>query len=282
MPDAIFRRFARDQWVRHAGTPRVTVLVGGDGARALWREWLSSAALDGTLLDGPLATAMADAVARSAVNPTAPIAVLCSPDDLHAWRAGRRDRLAAMVDEGAIAISDDELRTAPAAPAGSPAASARAPGAPAGAPGAIAGSVPVARSLPRAPSSPDAVSPPASRYTAGARSAAESALLEALDGTPATAGRFELNGRLAVRFGAGAIEVDLLARRDRIAIEIDGYHHFDLDAYRRDRRKDLLLQTHGYVVIRVLAQDVMQDARPAVNAVCQALAHRRSTSGAPG
>ena len=289
MPDAIFRRFARDQWVRHAGTPRVTVLVGGDGARALWREWLSSAALDGTLLDGPLATAMADAVARSAVNPTAPIAVLCSPDDLHAWRAGRRDRLAAMVDEGAIAISDDELRTAPAEPAGSAAASARAPGARAeppgalaGPPGALAGSAQVARSLPRAPSSPDAVSPPASRYTAGARSAAESALLEALDGTPATAGRFELNGRLAVRFGAGAIEVDLLARRDRIAIEIDGYHHFDLDAYRRDRRKDLLLQTHGYVVIRVLAQDVMQDARPAVNAVCQALAHRRSTSGTQG
>jgi hypothetical protein len=30
-------------------------------------------------------------------------------------------------------------------------------------------------------------------------------------------------------------EVDLLSRRDRIAIEIDGYHHFaDLDAYRRD------------------------------------------------
>jgi len=289
MPDAIFRRFARDQWVRHAGTPRVTVLVGGDGARALWREWLSSAALDGTLLDGPLATAMADAVARSAVNPTAPIAVLCSPDDLHAWRAGRRDRLAAMVDEGAIAISDDELRTAPAEPAGSAAASARAPGARAeppgalaGPPGALAGSAQVARSLPRAPSSPDAVSPPASRYTAGARSAAESALLEALDGTAATAGRFELNGRLAVRFGAGAIEVDLLARRDRIAIEIDGYHHFDLDAYRRDRRKDLLLQTHGYVVIRVLAQDVMQDARPAVNAVCQALAHRRSTSGTQG
>jgi len=289
MPDAIFRRFARDQWVRHAGTPRVTVLVGGDGARALWHEWLSSAALDGTLLDGPFATAMADAVARSAVNPTAPIAVLCSPDDLHAWRAGRRDRLAAMVDEGAIAISDDELRTAPAEPAGSAAASARAPGARAeapgalaGPPGALAGSAQVARSLPRAPSSPDAVSPPASRYTAGARSAAESALLEALDGTAATAGRFELNGRLAVRFGAGAIEVDLLARRDRIAIEIDGYHHFDLDAYRRDRRKDLLLQTHGYVVIRVLAQDVMQDARPAVNAVCQALAHRRSTSGTQG
>ena len=80
-----------------------------------------------------------------------------------------------------------------------------------------------------------------------------------------------------MRFGSNALEVDLLGRRDCIAIEIDGYYHFgDLDAYRRDRRKDLLLQTQGFVVIRVLAEDVMRDARPAVNAVCQALAARRA------
>lgn len=254
MADAILRRFARDHWVRLAGTPRVTVLVGGDRARALWHEWLSSTALDGALLEGPLATAMAAAVAQAAANPAGPIAVLCSPADLHAWRAGRHDRLAAMVDEGAIAIPDDELPGHPA------------PGGPA-----------AAGSFPRPPSSSPPVSSPVPRYTAGARSAAEAALLEALEGTPATAGQFELNGRLAVRFGAGAIEVDLLARRDRIAIEVDGYHHFDLDAYRRDRRKDLLLQTHGYVVIRVLADDVVQDAGPAVNAVCQALAFRRAS-----
>jgi very-short-patch-repair endonuclease len=48
----------------------------------------------------------------------------------------------------------------------------------------------------------------------------------------------------------------------------------DLDAYRRDRRKDLLLQTQGFVIIRVLAEDVMRDARPAVNAVCQTPACR--------
>jgi hypothetical protein len=260
--------------VRLAGTPRVTVLVGGDCARALWHEWLSVTALAGTLLDGQLATAMADAVARAAADPTAPIAVLCSPDDLRAWRAGRRDRLVAMVDEGAIAIPDDELpgRAALAEPAGS----AAAQGGMAAAQEPTVGSAAVARSRPRASSSPAAGSPQAPCYTAGARSAAEAALFEALEGTPSTAGRFELNGRLAVRFGAGAIEVDVLARRDHIAIEIDGYRHFDLDAYRRDRRKDLLLQTYGYLVIRVLAHDVMQDARPAVNAVCQALAHRRS------
>lgn len=114
-------------------------------------------------------------------------------------------------------------------------------------------------------------------FRINARSAAEAALLEALEATPATAGRFELNRYLSVRFGPNALEVDLLGRRDRIAIEIDGYYHFgDLEAYRRDRRKDLLLQTQGFMVIRVLAEDVMRDARPAVNAICQALAARRA------
>ena len=100
-------------------------------------------------------------------------------------------------------------------------------------------------------------------------------MFEALEATAATAGRFELNGYLSVCFGAGAAEVDLLSRRDGIAIEIDGYHHFqDLDAYRRDRKKDLLLQLQGLIVIRLHAQDVMRDPRPGLLAVSQALACR--------
>ena len=36
-----------------------------------------------------------------------------------------------------------------------------------------------------------------------------------------------------------------------------GPHHLvDLKAYRRDRRKDLLLQEQGYCVVRFLAEDV--------------------------
>jgi very-short-patch-repair endonuclease len=109
-----------------------------------------------------------------------------------------------------------------------------------------------------------------------ARSAAEATLHEALEATPATSGRFALNESLSVRFGPTAAEIDLLSRGDRVAIEIDGVHHFaDPDCYRRDRRKDLLLQTHGFVVVRLLAEDVMRDVRSSVNAVCQALAYRR-------
>lgn len=241
MSEAILRRFARDQWVRINGTPRVTVLVGGERARGLWRDWLNASALEGTLLDGGLGVAMREAAARAIATPAAPIAVSCSPADLRSWRTGRDDRLAVMLEEGLVDIPDDVV----------------------------------------VPTDP-AVEPPGSRPgqaradSVNARSAAEAALMEALEATPATAGRFELNGYLSVRFGSNAVEVDLLGRQDLIAIEIDGYYHFaDPDAYRRDRRKDLLLQTQGFVVIRVLAQDVMQDARPAVNAICQALACRK-------
>jgi hypothetical protein len=237
MAEAILRQFARHQWIRVNGTPRVTVLVGGTRGRVLWRQWLSMGALDGALFDGALATAACGATARAVANPAIPIAVSCTTRELTAWRTGRTDRLAAMIDEGVVPIPDDD----------SPARNTRQP------------ATPDARR-----SSPF-----------NARSAAEAAMYEALEATPATAGRFELNGYLSVRFGSNAAEVDLISRRDGIAIEIDGYCHFgDLNAYRRDRKKDLLLQTQGLLVVRVLAQDVMRDARPAVAAVCQAIASR--------
>ena len=53
------------------------------------------------------------------------------------------------------------------------------------------------------------------------------------------------------------MEVDLLAAETRIAVEIDGPQHLsDPDAYRRDRRKDLMLQENGYFVLRFLTEDV--------------------------
>lgn len=244
MSDAFLRRFARDQWVRINGTPRITVLVGAERARTMWLEWLRVAGLDGVLLEADAETevdeAVRDATTRAIASPGTPVAILCKHGELAAWRAGRSDRMAAMVDEGLMEIPEAAVARLVAAP---------------GAP-----------------------RPPRARRKSNgfdARSAAEAALYEALEASPSTQGRFELNGYLSVRFGSNAIEVDLIARQDRIAIEIDGFYHFnDLSAYRRDRRKDLLLQTQGLLVIRVLAQDVMQDPRPAVAAVCQALASR--------
>ena len=77
------------------------------------------------------------------------------------------------------------------------------------------------------------------------------------------AGRFQLNAQLPIPFdGWGNMEVDLLCQQAGIAVEIDGGQHFsDAEAYRRDRRKDQLLQEHGYFVLRFLAEDVGKSAR---------------------
>ena len=228
MVNEVMRRLARDQWVRLHGTARVTVLVGAD-ARAVYLAWLALGETKAKLHDGDvLDRSIRDACTHASANPHDAVAVCTTRAALTAWRAGRTDRLAAMVDEGLVEISRATTSTT---------------------------------DLPL-----------------DARSAAEAAMFEALEATPATAGRFKLNEYLSVRFGNVACEVDLLSRDDGIAIEIDGIHHFaDPSCYRRDRRKDLLLQTQGLLVLRFLAEDVLADPRDAVTAVCQALAHRRGT-----
>jgi very-short-patch-repair endonuclease len=90
-----------------------------------------------------------------------------------------------------------------------------------------------------------------------ARSDAERLLFQMLESNPTTRGHFVPNGSPGFNFGPRQAEVDLLASDLRLAVEIDGYFHFTHpDAYRRDRRKDWLLQSHGYTVVRVLAEDV--------------------------
>ncbi len=99
---------------------------------------------------------------------------------------------------------------------------------------------------------------PNAKGVARARSASEAFLYRRLQSLPETNGRFELNVKLPIPFdGWGNMEVDLLDSKTRIVIELDGGQHFaNADAYRRDRRKDALLQEHGYFVLRFLVQDV--------------------------
>ncbi len=110
--------------------------------------------------------------------------------------------------------------------------------------------------------------------------AAERFLFERLESFPETAGLFELNGALDFRFGPTRwIEVDLVARSLKLAVEVDGYHHFlDPEAYRRDRRKDLELRKHGYLVVRVLADDVVERFEDVRNTILAAVAFRREAS----
>ena len=92
-----------------------------------------------------------------------------------------------------------------------------------------------------------------------ARSAAEAFLFQRLETLPETHGRFTLNEKLPIAFGKSPfLESDLLCADLRIAVEIDGAQHLgNVEAYRRDRRKDMLLQEGGYFVMRFLYDDVL-------------------------
>jgi very-short-patch-repair endonuclease len=98
-----------------------------------------------------------------------------------------------------------------------------------------------------------------------------------LETLPETAGRFRLNAELPIPFdGLGRMEVDLLYADARVAIELDGPQHLaDAQAFRRDRRKDYLLQENGYLVMRFLAEDIGKRLDEVLDAILRALAHRR-------
>lgn len=72
------------------------------------------------------------------------------------------------------------------------------------------------------------------------------------------------------------MEVNLLCEESRIAIELDGPQHLtDAAAYRRDRRKDQLLQEHGYLVLRFLAEDIAKELDAILDSVLRSLTRRR-------
>jgi len=108
-----------------------------------------------------------------------------------------------------------------------------------------------------------------------ARSASEAFLYRRLETLPETSGRFRLNAELPIPFdGWGKMEVDLLCVTARFAIELDGAQHLaSADAYRRDRRKDALLQEHGYFVLRFLTEDVGKRLDAVLDAVLRTLTH---------
>jgi superfamily II DNA or RNA helicase/very-short-patch-repair endonuclease len=109
-----------------------------------------------------------------------------------------------------------------------------------------------------------------------ARSATEAFLFRRLETIEGTKGRFRVNERLPIAFdGTGALEVDILCPDARVAIELDGPQHLgDVEAYRRDRRKDLLLQANGYLVLRFLTEDVGRDLQRVLDTILSALTRK--------
>lgn len=111
-----------------------------------------------------------------------------------------------------------------------------------------------------------------------ARSASEAFLFRRLQTLPATSGRFRLNVELPISFdGDGKMEVDLLCAEAGVVIELDGAQHFaNMDAYRRDRRKDALLQQNGYFVLRFLTEDTGKRLDQVLDAIWAALIYREN------
>jgi len=247
--DARMRILIRHQWVREHGTPRVTTLAGPRAAASgLWLEWLR---LTGRKRERRLFFEQPTGADREWLEHTAARA-----SDLAA--ASPRAPIAIVVDTDAmagwLAARDDRL------------------------------SAFIAEGVVRVDEPPrrQRVETSRRRTDSKARSLAELTLFDALESTPATTGRFRLNEAVSFHFGARAAEIDLLSRADDVAIEVDGFHHFsDPDHYRRDRRKDLLLQAHGYLVLRFLADDVLADPREAVRMVVELLGTRRARQRAP-
>jgi very-short-patch-repair endonuclease len=122
--------------------------------------------------------------------------------------------------------------------------------------------------------------PPDAEGANRARSASEAFLYRRLESLPETTGRFRLNAELPIPFdGWGKLEVDLLCSHWRVAVEIDGGQHLsDPDAYRRDRRKDALLQENGYLVLRFLAEDISKRLDEILDAILRVLQQRQNRS----
>ena len=112
---------------------------------------------------------------------------------------------------------------------------------------------------------------------ARARSASEAFFFRRLETLPETSGRFQLNAELPIPFnGWERMEVDLLCAEAGLVIELDGAQHLaDAEAYRRDRRKDAVLQQNDYLVLRFLAEDLGKRLDYVLDSVLAALTHRQ-------
>jgi len=110
-----------------------------------------------------------------------------------------------------------------------------------------------------------------------ARSASEAFFFKRLESLDGTRGKFRLNVELPIPFNQrGGMEVDFLCEPLKLVVELDGAQHLqDEDAWRSDRRKDALLQRHGYFILRFLATDIARELAAVLDRILETLAHLR-------
>jgi hypothetical protein len=125
------------------------------------------------------------------------------------------------------------------------------------------------------------VAPLGQRLPGRARHSTMRVLFDALARDPRTRGRFQLDSKVAAPEGP-AIDVALVAHRERIAVELDAWYHFhDPEGYRRDRVQDARLQRAGYFVLRFPAEDVDDRLASTIEHLAIALAGRRAARALP-
>jgi len=109
-----------------------------------------------------------------------------------------------------------------------------------------------------------------------ARSASEAFLFKRLETLEGTRGRFAMNEELPIPFNQrGSMEVDFLCEPLKLVIELDGTQHLQNEAaWRSDRQKDLLLQRHGYMVMRFLTTDIATKLSMVLDSILATLVER--------
>lgn len=115
-----------------------------------------------------------------------------------------------------------------------------------------------------------------------ARSASEAFLFKRLESLDEVRGRFQLNVELPIPFNQrGKMEVDFFCEPLKLVIELDGSQHLqDEAAWRSDRQKDLLLQQHGYAVMRFLTTDIAQELNTVLDSILATMNWRGRAYGA--
>ncbi|MCY0997728.1 DUF559 domain-containing protein [Myxococcus sp. MISCRS1] len=198
------------------------------------------------------------ATAICSAAPLLHVACVLPPDALEGTRGRKDSHALAMMREGLLELPDPVAVTSEqGAPVGEPASPRRASSkkkAPASQPEPHV-APPL---LERFRENAEAMVAEREKSEARARSKMEHFFYhDILQVHPATKDVFTLNAKVELGEGKRPLEVDLLSRELRLAVEIDGQHHFlDPERFRRDRRKDLALQRIGYWVARFLYEDL--------------------------
>lgn len=107
------------------------------------------------------------------------------------------------------------------------------------------------------------------------RSSYETFLYGIVSQHPETVGFFTLNQQLGFKFGRRLAEVDICSRLLGIAIEIDGPYHEDESAQHRDRRKQELLERHGYEVLRIKTNEIVNGLAGVMGRISSSVRERK-------